>query len=174
MVMGVAAIVAIFAGIYHWFPRATGRMMNETLGKLHFWFTFVGTYVIFLPMHHIGLMGVPRRYYDFSALQFIPHSVQDLNKFITIVALIVGASQLVFGYNFIYSIFRGKKAEANPWRAATLEWVPPMPAPHGNWGSEPPPPVYRWPYDYSVPGEPEDFIPQTKPTIQAAAGSGDD
>jgi len=173
MVMGVAAIVAIFAGIYHWFPRATGRMMNETLGKIHFWFTFVGTYVIFLPMHHIGLMGVPRRYYDFSNLQFIPQSVQDLNKFITIVALIVGASQLVFGYNFIYSIFRGKKAEANPWRAATLEWVPPMPAPHGNWGNEPPPPVYRWPYDYSVPGEPEDFIPQTRPTIQATTGSGD-
>lgn len=172
MVMGVAAIVAIFAGIYHWFPRATGRMMNETLGKVHFWFTFVGTYAVFLPMHYIGLTGVPRRYFSFENLQFIPASVKDLNVFITIVALMVGAAQLLFGYNFIYSIFRGKKAEANPWKAATLEWVPPMPAPHGNWGEEPPPQVYRWPYDYSVPGEKEDFIPQNRPTVQAVGAGG--
>ncbi|WP_027892493.1 cytochrome c oxidase subunit I [Calidithermus chliarophilus] len=172
MVMGVAAIVAIFGGIYHWFPKATGRMMNETLGKVHFWITFVGTYAMFLPMHHIGLTGVPRRYFGFENLQFIPESVRDLNVFITVVALIVGAGQLVFAYNLVHSIFWGKKVGDNPWRAATLEWQTPTPPPHGNWGDQPPPPVYRWAYDYSVPGEKEDFIPQTRPQVTAGAGGG--
>ncbi|ADH64203.1 MAG: cytochrome c oxidase subunit I [Deinococcota bacterium] len=172
MVMGVAAIVAIFAGIYHWFPKVTGRLMNETLGKIHFWVTFVGTYAIFLPMHYIGLTGVPRRYYDFNNLQFVPESVHSLERFVTVVALIVGAAQLLFAYNLVHSIFWGKRSGQNPWRAATLEWVAPTPAPHGNWGPVPPPVVYRWPYDYSVPGEAEDFIPQNRPTLQAQAAGG--
>lgn len=161
MVMGVAAIMAIFGGIYHWFPLVTGRMMSETLGQLHFWLTFVGSYLIFFPMHLLGILGVPRRFFNFEGLAFVPASVDALNVFITIIAIAVGLAQFVFAYNLLWSAFKGQKAAANPWQATTLEWqTPTTPPPHGNWGPVVPT-VYRWAYDYSVPGEAEDYTPQT-------------
>jgi cytochrome c oxidase subunit 1 len=163
MVMGVSPILVIFGAIYHWYPKITGRMWNETLGKVHFWFTFLGTYAIYFPMHYLGLLGMPRRYYEYGPTSFIPDSAHSLNMFITTAALIVGASQLIFFYNMIWSFFYGPKADGNPWRATTLEWqTPTTPAPHGNWGAKLPV-VYRWAYDYSVPGAPQDFIPQNVP-----------
>lgn len=163
MVMGVAPILVIFGAIYHWYPKVTGRMLNETLGKVHFWVTFLGTYLIFFPMHYIGLVGVPRRYPELGDTAFIPPSVHTLNEFITIAALVVGAAQLVFLFNLLWSIRHGRPAGDNPWRATTLEWqTAGTPPPHGNFGKELPV-VYRWAYDYSVPGAPEDFIPQNVP-----------
>jgi cytochrome c oxidase subunit I len=163
MVMGVSPILVIFGAIYHWYPKITGKMWNETLGKVHFWFTFIGTYLIYFPMHYLGLLGMPRRYFEYGHTGFIPDSAHMLNAFITVIALVVGASQLIFFYNMIYSFFYGDKAPGNPWRATTLEWqTPTTPAPHGNWGPKLPV-VYRWAYDYSVPGAPEDFIPQNVP-----------
>ncbi|MES2049709.1 MAG: cbb3-type cytochrome c oxidase subunit I [Pseudomonadota bacterium] len=163
MVMGVAPIMTVFGGIYHWYPKATGRMLNDTLGRLHFWVTFLGTYAIFFPMHYLGILGMPRRYYSFENYQFIPASAFSLNSFITVVALIVGVTQLVFIFNLIWSLFHGKLAGNNPWRAASLEWqTPHTPPGHGNWGPRLPV-VYRNAYAYSVPGAAEDFIPQNAP-----------
>ncbi|MAT92637.1 MAG: cytochrome c oxidase subunit I [Halioglobus sp.] len=163
MVMGVSPIMVLFAAIYHWYPLITGRMFNETLGMLHFWFTFLGTYAIYLPMHYLGFLGVPRRYFAMGTTDFIPESAQSLNASITIAALIVGASQLFFLVNVIWSLRNGKKAQHNPWGAASLEWqTPDMPPHHGNWGPELPR-CYRWAYDYSVPGAKEDFTPQNQP-----------
>ncbi|MBI1742553.1 cbb3-type cytochrome c oxidase subunit I [Candidatus Acetothermia bacterium] len=160
LVMGVSAILGIFAGIYYWFPKAIGRMYNETLGKLHFWVTFVGTYAIFFPMYWLGAAGMPRRYYTNEAVTQLPPSSHELNIFITIAALTVGAAQLVFAFNLVWSIFKGKKAEGNPWKATSLEWQTPQTPPvHGNWGPTEPV-VYRWAYDYSVPGASQDFTPQ--------------
>ncbi|MGO4672397.1 cytochrome c oxidase subunit I [Bosea sp. 2YAB26] len=163
MVMGVAPILVIFGAIYHWYPKVTGRMLDTTLGKLHFWVTFLGAYLIFFPMHYIGLMGVPRRYHEIGDMAFVPASTATLNGFITIVALIVGAAQLVFVFNLAWSLKRGRPAGGNPWRATTLEWqTPETPPAHGNWGKTLPV-VYRWAYDYSVPGAAEDFLPQNQP-----------
>lgn len=173
MVMGVAAIVAIYAGIYHWYPMVTGRHMNTTMANIHFWITFLGTYAIFLPMHHIGLTGIPRRYFSFDGLNLMDQSIRDLNVFITVMVLIVGAAQLLFGFNLIYSVFKGKKAEQNPWKASTLEWVPKFPIPHGNWGETLPPTVYRGPYEYSVPGAKQDYIPQNVAPVGAAGDGGE-
>lgn len=165
LVMGVAALMAIFGGIYHWFPKVTGRMLNETLGRLHFWVTFVGSYMIFFPMLLMGILGVPRRYFDFNALQYLPSQTGGLNLFITIAALTVGVAQLLFLGNLIWSAMKGKKAEANPWKATTLEWqTPATPPAHGNWGEQVPT-VHRWAYDYSVPGAEHDFIPQNVLTV---------
>jgi cytochrome c oxidase subunit 1 len=161
--MGVAPILVIFGAIYHWYPKITGRMLNETLGRIHFWVTFLGAYAIFFPMHYVGLMGVPRRYYELGETVSNLQSAETLNIFITLAALIVGAAQIVFLYNLIASVFWGKAAGGNPWRATTLEWqTPTTPPPHGNWGKELPV-VYRWAYAYSVPGAEEDFIPQNAP-----------
>ncbi len=169
MVMGVAPVLAVFGGIYHWYPKVTGRMLDETLGKIHFWITFLGAYAIFFPMHYLGLMGVPRRYYEMGETAFIPKSADTLNVFITVSALVVGASQLVFFFNLIWSLFKGRPAGGNPWRAASLEWqTPETPPAHGNWGKEVPV-VYRWAYDYSVPGAAEDFVPQNHPPAARAA-----
>jgi cytochrome c oxidase subunit 1 len=163
MVMGVAPIFVVFGGIYHWYPKVTGRMLDDTMGRIHFWVTFVGAYAIFFPMHYLGLLGVPRRYYELGETAFIPPSAASLNVFITIAALIVGAAQALFIFNLLWSIKRGKEAGSNPWRATTLEWqTPETPPGHGNWGKELPV-VYRWPYDYSVPGAEQDFIPQNQP-----------
>jgi len=163
MVMGVSPIMVLFAAIYHWYPLITGRMFSDTLGKAHFWFTFLGTYAIYLPMHYIGVLGVPRRYFAMGDTDFIPESAQTLNASITISALIVGLSQLIFLYNIFWSLRYGEKAAHNPWGATSLEWqtkdVPPH---HGNWGDKLPQ-VYRWAYDFSVPGAKEDFIPQNHP-----------
>ncbi|MDH0615251.1 MULTISPECIES: cytochrome c oxidase subunit I [unclassified Agrobacterium] len=167
MVMGVAPIMVIFGAIHHWYPKVTGRMLNEAMGHVHFWITFLGAYAIFFPMHYLGLMGVPRRYYELGETAFIPDSAHTLNMFITVAALVVGAAQLLFLFNLEWSLRWGKKAVGNPWRATTLEWQTPQTPPvHGNWGKELPV-VYRWPYDYSVPGAAEDFLPQNQP---AAAG----
>ncbi len=163
MVMGVAPIMVVFGAIYHWYPKITGRMLDEVLGRIHFWITFLGAYAIFFPMHYIGLIGVPRRYYELGDTVFIPPSVHTLNMFITVAALVVGAAQLVFLFNVAWSLRHGREAGGNPWRATTLEWqTPQTPPAHGNWGKELPI-VYRWAYDYSVPGAAEDFVPQNQP-----------
>jgi cytochrome c oxidase subunit I len=168
MVMGVAPILVIFGAIYHWYPKITGRMLDETMGKIHFWVTFVGAYAIFFPIHYLGLLGVPRRYYELGEMAFVPPSAATLNEIITIAALIVGAAQLLFVFNMIVSLKRGKEAGGNPWRATTLEWqTPATPPGHGNWGKEIPV-VHRWAYDYSVPGATEDFVPQNQPTVARA------
>src|SRR5262252_7027396 len=169
MVMGVAPIMVVFGAIYHWYPKVTGRMLNETLGKFHFWVTFLGAYAIYFPMHYIGLLGVPRRYFEMGDMAFVPQSATTLNGFITMAALIVGFAQMVFLFNMIWSLSKGKPAGSNPWRATTLEWqTPETPPGHGNWGKELPV-VYRWAYDYSVPGAKEDFIPQNQPAVARAA-----
>src|ERR671916_809218 len=158
MVMGVAPILVIFGAIYHWYPKVTGRMLNDALGKLHFWVTFLGAYAIFFPMHYLGLMGVPRRYHEMGEMAFVPASAQTLNAFISAAALIVGFAQIVFVFNLFWSLRNGKQAGGNPWRATTLEWqTPETPPAHGNWGRELPV-VYRWAYDYSVPGAAQDFL----------------
>ncbi|MFL5140890.1 MAG: cytochrome c oxidase subunit I [Microvirga sp.] len=169
MVMGVAPILVILGAIYHWYPKMTGRMLDETLGKFHFWVTFLGAYAIFFPMHYIGLLGAPRRYHEMTGTSFIPHSAETLNAFISVAAFIVGFAQMVFLFNLIWSLFRGKEAGPNPWRATTLEWqTPETPPGHGNFGKELPV-VYRWAYDYSVPGAARDFIPQNEPSAPRPA-----
>jgi cytochrome c oxidase subunit 1 len=168
MVMGVSPIMVLFAAIYHWFPKMSGKMFNVTLGKIHFWATFLGTYAIYLPMHYIGILGVPRRYFAIGTTDFIPDSAQALNANITQAALFVGVMQLVFIFNIIYSLARGPKADGNPWEATSLEWqTPDTPPVHGNWG-EKLPVVYRWAYEYSVPGTKDDFVPQNVPPEEVA------
>jgi cytochrome c oxidase subunit 1 len=163
MVMGVAPIMVIFGGIYHWYPKMTGRMLDEWMGRFHFWVTFLGAYLIFFPMHYIGLLGVPRRYHDIGETALVPASAHTLNAFITVVALIVGFAQMVFLFNLAWSLRRGKDSGPNPWNATSLEWqTPETPPGHGNFGKELPV-VYRWAYDYSVPGAERDFIPQNEP-----------
>ncbi len=176
MVMGVAPIMVIFGAIYHWYPLMTGRMLNETMGKIHFWVSFLGAYTIFLPIHYLGFLGVPRRYFEMGETSFIPPSVQPLNAFITVVALTVGATQIMFIFNLVWSAYKGKKSERNPWGATTLEWqTTEMPPGHGNFG-ETLPVVYRWAYDYSVPGVEQDFVPQNVPQNEVvfSAEHGDD
>jgi cytochrome c oxidase subunit I len=171
MVMAIAPILVVFGAIYHWYPKITGRMLNDKLGHIHFWITFVGSYAIYYPMHYLGFMGVPRRYYAIEGTNFIPASAQTLNEAITIAALIVGAAQMLFLYNLIASYFRGRPSGGNPWNATTLEWqTPETPPIHGNFGKELPA-VYRWAYDYSVPGIKEDFIPQNVAPKDVAAGN---
>src|SRR5882672_5975303 len=169
MVMGMAPIFVIFGAIYHWYPKVTGRMLNETLGQFHFWVTFLGAYSIYFPMHYLGLLGVQRRYFEMGEMALVPPSATTLNIFITTAALTVGFAQMVFLFNLIWSLFKGKPAGSNPWRATTLEWqTPETPPGHGNWGKELPV-VYRWAYDYSVPGAKEDFVPQNQPAVARAA-----
>ena len=166
IVMGMSAVFGMFAGVYHWFPKLYGKMMNTRLGFAHFWVTIVGAYGVFFPMHFVGLAGAPRRYYDSSVYgEFDTNSYQmimDLNVLITIFAIIAAFGQLIFLFNFFYSIFRGPKASVNPWRSNTLEWTTPVEHIHGNWPGALPE-VHRWPYDYSKPGFEEDFILQTTP-----------
>jgi cytochrome c oxidase subunit 1 len=161
IVMGVSAILGMFAGVYHWYPKLFLRKMNKNLGFLHFWVTFVCAYGVFFPMHFLGMAGVPRRYYSNSAFPIFDNLV-DINHLITIFAIIGSLAQLVFLFNFFYSMFRGERSEQNPWKANTLEWTTPMANTHGNWPG-PLPVVHRWAYDYSKPGKTEDFVPQTIP-----------
>ncbi len=169
MVMGIAPIMVIFGAIYHWFPLVTGRMLHQGMGKFHFWISFVGSYAIYFPMHYLGFIGVPRRYYEMYNSPYMPTSAEGLNAFITIAALIVGFAQIVFIYNIITSAIRGEKAEKNPWKANSLEWqTPEMPPKHGNFGKELPV-VYRWPYDFSVPGADKDYIPQDVPPSEVSS-----
>ncbi len=172
MVMGVAPILVIFGAIYHWYPLMTGRMLDERLGRFHFWVTFLGAYSIFLPLHYLGFLGVPRRYFEMGETTFIPESAATLNEFITVIALIVGFSQMVFLFNLAWSFFKGKVAERNPWQATTLEWqTAQMPPGHGNFGPTLPV-VYRWAYAYSVPGAEQDFLPQNLPPDQSTGDEG--
>ena len=161
LVMGISALYGMFAGIYHWFPRMFGRMMNKNLGYIHFWVTAVCAYGVFFPMHFIGLAGLPRRYYTNTNFPLFD-DLQNVNVLITIFALVGGAFTLVFLYNFFSSIFYGQKAEQNPWRSTTLEWTAPVEHIHGNWPGEIPE-VHRWAYDYSKPGWEVDFVPQNIP-----------
>ncbi|MBC8240167.1 MAG: cbb3-type cytochrome c oxidase subunit I [Alphaproteobacteria bacterium] len=170
MVMGVAPILVIFGAIYHWYPKMTGRMLNVPMGQIHFWVTFLGAYAIFLPLHYLGFLGVPRRYYEMTDTSFIPDSAQDLNAFVTVTALIVGAAQLLFLFNIAWSMTKGKKAGSNPWNATTLEWqTAETPPGHGNFG-ETLPVVYRWAYAYGLPGAKDDFVPQNMHPDQVASG----
>ena len=167
MVMAVSPILAVFGAVYHWYPKITGRMLNEGLGKFHFWVTFVGLYCLYYPMHYLGILGVPRRYFSNVGANglpdWIPESAQFVNIWISIAAIVVASVQLLFLYNLYRSATHGKPAGGNPWGATTLEWqTSDTPPTHGNFGKELPS-VYRWAYDYSVPGAEEDFIPQNVP-----------
>ena len=164
LVMGSASFFGLMAGVYHWFPKMFGRMMDARLGYIHFWLTFVGVYMVFFPMHYIGIAGFPRRYYSWTNFEF-SNMYTDLNMFVSVAAIITFAAQFIFLFNFFYSMYRGRKATQNPWRSTTLEWTTPIEPGHGNWVGEIPT-VYRWPYDYSKPGAAEDFIPQTVPLSQ--------
>ena len=161
LVMGISALYGMFAGIYHWFPRMFGRMLNKNLGYVHFWVTAICAYGVFFPMHFIGLAGLPRRYYTNTNFPLFD-DLQNVNVLITTFALIGGAFQLVFLYNFFSSIFYGKKSVMNPWKSNTLEWTAPVEHMHGNWPGEIPE-VHRWPYDYSNPLHDVDFVPQNVP-----------
>jgi cytochrome c oxidase subunit 1 len=164
VVMGLSAVFGMFAGVYHWFPKMYGRMMNNRLGYVHFWLTIISGYGVFLPMHFVGIAGAPRRYYDYSvygdfdADTFV--MIMDLNMIITVFAILGSIAQGIFLFNFFYSIYRGTVAPQNPWNSNTLEWTTPVEHVHGNWPGELPT-VHRWPYDYSKPGSDVDFIPQT-------------
>jgi cytochrome c oxidase subunit 1 len=159
IVMGVASFFGMFAGVYHWFPKMYGRYLNNTMGYIHFWITLVGAYLIFWPMHYQGFAGMPRRYYDYSNWESFKHFM-ELNRFISTVAMVVFAAQLLLVFNFFYSIFKGRKVRSeNPWGANTLEWTTPVNPGHGNWPGEIPE-VHRWAYDYGKDGR--DFIPQTE------------
>ena len=169
IIMGVAAIFGIFAGTYFWFPKMFGRFLNESIGKIHFWLTFVGVYSIFMPMHYIGLAGHPRRYPDNTAVSFL-QPLAPVHHFMTIAAFITIGAQLLFLFNFFWSLWKGRKAEdINPWQATTLEWTVPSPPPHDNFAGRIPA-VYRGPYEYSVPGAEKDFTPQHLPEPQPATG----
>ena len=169
IVMGMSAVFGMFAGVYHWFPKMYGRMLNTRLGYAHFWVTIVGAYGVFFPMHFVGLAGAPRRYYDYSVYnEFDTNTYEmmlDLNVIITVFAIIAAIGQLIFLFNFFYSIYRGPVAVQNPWRSNTLEWTTPVEHIHGNWPGALPV-VHRWPYDYSKPGAEEDFILQTVPLAE--------
>lgn len=169
LVMGSAAVFGMLAGVYHWFPKMFGRMMNEKLGYLHFWVTFACAYLVFFPMYFLGLDGVPRRYYAFTEFEFM-QKWMSVNVLITWAAIIAALVQVAFLYNFFYSIFRGKKATQNPWDSNTLEWTTPVEHIHGNWPGELPV-VHRWAYDYSKPGHEEDFIMQTVPFSQTMSSN---
>ena len=159
LIMGVAAIFGMFAGLYFWFPKMFGRFLNEGIGKVHFWFTFIGVYSIFMPMHFLGLAGHPRRYFDTTAVDYL-HNLQPVHVFISIAAFITIGAQFIFLFNFFYSLKAGKEAkEENPWHATTLEWSIPSPPPHDNFGGHEPV-VYHGPYEFSVPGAADDYIPQ--------------
>ncbi len=162
LIMGVAAIFGIFTATYYWYPKMYGRMMSETLGKLHFAITFPGVYLIFMPMHFLGIFGHPRRYPDLTGVNFLAPLV-GVQKFITIVAFVTIGAQFIFLFNFLWSLKFGEKVtDDNPWRATTLEWTVPSPPPWDNFGGHEPA-VYRGPYEYSVPGHTEDFVPQHLP-----------
>lgn len=167
IVMGVAAFFGMFAGVYHWYPKMYGRFMNETLGKIHFWGTIISAYAIFWPMHYIGMAGVPRRYYSFDAFDAFKHFT-DVNKFITVFAIIAFFIQLVFVINFFYSIWYGKKVKSkNPWHANTLEWTTPIEPIHGNWPGNLPV-VHRWAYDYNK--DDREYVMQHVPLKEGEVG----
>ena len=159
IIMGVAAIFGIFGGTYYWFPKMFGRMMSEKLGKVHFWITLVGVYAIFMPMHFLGIEGGLRRYAQLTEFEFLRH-LQPLHMFITHAAFLTVAAQVLFVFNFFWSMRKGERAPINPWKATSLEWTIPSPPPHDNFGDTEPV-VHHGPYEYGVPGAPEDYVMQT-------------
>jgi cytochrome c oxidase subunit 1 len=160
MIMGVASIFAMFAATFYWFPKMFGRMLNETLGRIHFYCTFLGVYAIFIPMHFVGIAGSPRRYADFQQFDFLKDHLL-LHKFMTHAAFFTAAIQLVFLANLVWSWRKGQKAPANPWEATTLEWTLSSPPPGNSFGATRPV-VTRGAYDYSLPGDSKDFRIQTE------------
>jgi cytochrome c oxidase subunit 1 len=168
--MGVSAILGMLAGVYHWYPKLFLRHMNKKLGYVHFWLTFISAYGVFFPMHFLGIAGVPRRYYNNTAFPMFDNLV-DINVLITCFAILGGLAQVLFLFNFFYSMFRGPKSVQNPWGSNTLEWTTPMANIHGNWPG-PLPVVQRWPYDYSKPGKEADFVPQTVPLAEGEVDGG--
>ena len=164
LVMGISALYGMFAGVYHWYPKMFGRMLNKNLGYVHFWVTAICSYGVFFPMHFIGMAGLPRRYYTNTAFPLFD-DLQNVNVLITVFALVGGVFQIVFLYNFFHSIFYGKRSVQNPWKSNTLEWTAPVEHIHGNWPGAIPE-VHRWPYDYSKPGHDVDFIPQNVPFME--------
>ncbi len=163
LIMGVAAIFGIFAGTYYWVPKMFGRMMNETLAQWHFWFSLIGAYAIFMPMHYLGMAGHPRRYSQLTELQYLA-PLLPLQKFITYAAFVTIAGQFIFLVNFFWSMSKGPKASDNPWESTTLEWTTSTPPPHDNFGGRVPV-VNNGPYEYSVPGAERDFVMQTDPPV---------
>jgi len=161
MIMGVAAIFGMFAGTFYWFPKMFGRMMNETMGKIHFYLTFIGVYAIFTPMHFLGIAGNPRRYADFTNFEFM-NNLMPIHKFMTHAAIFTATVQLIFVINLFWSLKKGAKAPANPWEATTLEWTVPSPPPFDNFAGKHPV-VNHGPYEYSVPGAAKDYIMQSDP-----------
>lgn len=162
VVMGVAAFFAMFAGVYHWFPKMFGRFLNDTLGYIHFYGTIISAYAIFIPMHF--MLSLPRRYYTYSNFQTF-NIFEDVSKFISVFAIIAFLLQILFVVNIIYSALKGRKMteeNINPWKSNTLEWTTPAEHFHGNWPCEIPS-VHRWPYDYSTGFGDDDFRPQHLP-----------
>ena len=159
--MGLSAVLAMFAGVYHWFPKLFGRMMIKKLGYLHFWTTFICAFGVFFPMHFLGLSGVPRRYYTNSEFPMFD-DLFEINEMVSVFAIVGAIAQAIFVFNFFYSAFRGQKASQNPWKSNTLEWTTPVEHIHGNWPGKIPE-VHRWAYDYSKPGKEEDFVLQIVP-----------
>ena len=164
--MGIAPLMVIMGAIYHWFPLVAG-VLSEKLGKWHFWLTFLGAYSIYFPMHYLGFIGVPRRYYEMYDSPYVTSAV-GMNEFISLAAFLVGAAQFILIYNIIKTLKTGKPAGKNPWKANSLEWLTPtVPPEHGNWGDRLPV-VHRWPYDFSVPGAKDDYITQTTPPSEVS------
>jgi cytochrome c oxidase subunit I len=172
LVMGVASIFGMFAATYFWFPKMFGRLMNERIGQIHFWITFVGVYCIFVPMHVMGLVGMPRRFSQFTEYQFLTE-LSPLVKFVTISAIVTITVQLLFYFNVFWSMFKGQKATDNPWEATTLEWNTATPPPHDNFAGVLPT-VYRGPYEFAVPGAPNDFVMQADSGAEVTSGNGHD
>jgi cytochrome c oxidase subunit I len=166
LIMGVASIFGIFAATYYWFPKMFGRMMNETLGRLHFWFTFIGAYAIFMPMHYYGMSAGLRRYSQSTEVAYI-HNLLPLQQFITFAAFVTIAAQFLFVINLFWSMKKGKKASDNPWEATTLEWITATPPPHDNFGGRTPV-VHNGAYEYSVPGAARDYVMQTDEEVGVA------
>ncbi len=160
-VVAPGTIFGLFAGVYYWFPKATGRAMNETLGKLHFWGSLVFMNVIFMPFFVMGLGGVSRRLYDGGATYAHAQPVLQWNEVSSIGAWCLALAQIPFVVNFFWSAFRGRRIGANPWEATTLEWAAPSPPPHGNFPTLPQ--AHRGPYEYSPPGASKDHLPQWEP-----------
>jgi len=162
------SVFGIFTAIYYWFPKMFGRMTNEPLGKIHFWLTLLFFNLTFFPMHILGVGGHMRRIYNPTQYEFL-QPLQPINILITVSAICLGLSQILFVVNFFWSLFAGRRAERNPWQANTLEWVAPTPTPHGNF--ETIPTVYRGPYEYSSPESEEDYLPQARLLVARAGGS---
>jgi len=171
LVMGVASIFGMFAALYFWFPKMFGRFMSEKIGRIHFWLTFIGVYAIFVPMHTMGIVGMPRRFSSFAEYEFL-RNLDPLVLLVSTAAIITISAQLLFYFNLVWSLFKGKKVENdNPWEATTLEWTTATPPPHDNFAGVLPT-VYHGPYEFAVPGAPRDYVMQTDVDVEVPSGNG--